>query len=122
MGKKDPLFVREMDDELFSEEVHKFFSGKRQPYYIKHLLDAAATLGNEANQEPRYMRTAWPLEFFQAVLRKSYHLRSNLHMMELVLAGPERLYHDLLGNNEIRNSDAWKACREDVVHTMGEMV
>jgi hypothetical protein len=118
----DELTSREdiLKDKEFAKEVASIKAQDRKRGTIMALLSSAASLGAEADKEPRYHRIAWPSSFFSTVVHQGQILRANLNLVEQVLMGAnsDSLYDDVF--SKIRSSQAWNSVRNDVVNTLGE--
>merc|ERR1719245_2292529 len=76
-------------------------------------------MSEEANKEPRYYRTPWPMEFFTNITKAAYVLRANLSEFEHVLAvSPDYRYNDLF--QCCRITKPFQKLYRDVVSTMEE--
>jgi len=83
---------------------------------IKAMLKSAMTFGDEANKEPRYYRTVWPIEYFSGLVTIGYYLRADLRELEFVLKGTDGKYTDIFA--AVREKESFKKVREDVCQTM----
>jgi hypothetical protein len=92
----------------------------RTPGMIFKYLHKAEVLCNEANLEPRYYRTPWPVEYFTAVTKAAHVLRANLLEFEHVLKGPRHDYTDIFAC--CRDLEPFKRIHEDIVNTMDHVL
>jgi hypothetical protein len=107
-------------DHKTAKHVVKTFHGKSYASSVSGTLGLAAMLGREANMEPRYHRTAWKVDFFSAVVRQAYNLRQDLAVIEQVMCGVKKNgVSSYSAFNTVKNSDAWKSVRDDVINTLG---
>jgi hypothetical protein len=94
--------------------------GLRSPSTIFRYLSAAEAMGVEANLEPRYHRTPWPIDYFTNVTNAAHVLRANLKEFEHVLRGPYPYYADVF--ECCREMQPFKNIHLDILNTMDEML
>mmetsp|Transcript_35006 Transcript_35006/g.89938 ORF Transcript_35006/g.89938 Transcript_35006/m.89938 type:complete len:262 (-) Transcript_35006:368-1153(-) len=78
----ESAMVKHFDETFLTMKFHK--------ETLHSAIASAETMGEEANQEPRYHRTEWKHEQYKQAIRASYRIRNNLAAMEHFVAEGNR--------------------------------
>eukprot|EP00928_Gymnodinium_smaydae_P072978 TRINITY_DN56254_c0_g1_i1.p1 TRINITY_DN56254_c0_g1~~TRINITY_DN56254_c0_g1_i1.p1 ORF type:complete len:882 (+),score=135.34 TRINITY_DN56254_c0_g1_i1:109-2754(+) len=109
-----------VEDTAFAKKATAF-TGRMHANTIQKVLADAASLGEEANKEPRYHRAPWPMDFFTFLIRQSQILRADLNILEQVLMGSKAKYNDVFTGN-VRDLKAFRVVQSDCLQTMADCI
>merc|ERR1711879_765867 len=87
-------------------------------------LCLAEYMGSEANNEPRFHRAVWNIDFFNALVRSGFILRADLNMLEQVLKGRDGTYKDVFSTSghAIREMESFQKVKKDWYDTMADVL
>jgi len=92
----------------------------RRPGHILGLINEGASLVEEADKEPRFIRSPFQTKFFDDLFRIAKFLRANLSELEHVLKGSDELYDDIL--TDLRPLPSFRLVQAEIMKALDAVI